>query len=244
MCSSDLIGGEPTLRQDLPDILRQLQTRHGAGMATNCIGLLNMDYLKECLKYIGRQPTGEARFVMSFHLGQNEKVFYRVMENIRELDERISGISCTLLSLDDLPTVLNLGWQYRDLIDCVRVHVATDIWQSQDHRQIFMSDILKYLAQLAGDSGKQFEWIPDQSLLMWTRAQYDDVPLAIVRWQTRHDIDLPYTPSQPTYRTYTGEVAQLVHGFILNDAWERGWCKGRRVDELISRTPITAKGAV
>ena len=228
-----LTGGEPTLRKDLPDLLQRLQQHQGAAMPTNGIGLLDMDFLKAVLQRIGRYDDHIARIALSWHGALNEKVFRRVLENVRELNERISGPIFVLRELDELPSFLAIAKEYADCIDFARIHMATDIWDAQDHRQLFMSDILKYLAGHAKDHGVDFAWNADYSTY-WMPARFGNVRLTLARWFTRHDIDLGYLPLNPTYRAKNGECTQLIYGFIINEAMQRGWIKGRRMDEQMA----------
>lgn len=220
-------GGEPTLRADLPELMSRVQNHRGSSMPTNGVGLLDKSYLAEVLKYIGRYGDGNfAKISLSWHEDLNAPTYWKVVENIRAAGARISGSLNVMSSLDQLPEILERAEKTRDCFDYARIHIDTDVWQGTGGDQIFFSDILEWM------KGRPFEWYPSLSNSVWICARYNGIKLAFAKWPTRHDIDLPALPRYPSYTARNGEIVHVIHGFIINEAMQRGWCKGRRMQPV------------
>jgi organic radical activating enzyme len=227
-----LVGAEPTLRKDLPELIERLKPYGACGIATNGTGLLDRDYLQAVLLSAGRLSDGRAQIVLAYHRGQNEKTFLKVCDALRELGQGISGPSFVLTKLEDLDWIMPVAEQAKDTATAIRIHIENEMWCAGNQSQVYVSEVLAALRARAKAEGKDFEWLSQSSRTMWNVARYGDMPIVIVRFNNRFDIDLVNVAIPPTYRAANGEVVHVIYGYIINGIMQRGWLKGRRLESL------------
>jgi len=225
-----LTGGEPTLRKDLPELIERLVPHGGAIIPTNGRGLMNKGFMRDCFEHIGRYE-GAACVALAHHTGQNEGCFGVVIDNIRSLGERIVSSSCVFKSLEELPAIIERSNGLRDCTVTTRIHVETEFWESKAGSTIFMSEILKWFSDYAKQNGKRFHWFPKYSKTMWMILSYDGLIFDVCRWDTNKTIDLPNCEVQPTSKAHNGELVHLTHAGMINEAMQRGWNRGKRIEQ-------------
>lgn len=170
---------------------------------------------------------------LAHHTGQNEGCFSHVIENIRSLGERIVSASCVFKSLEELPAIIERSNGLRDCMVTTRIHVETKFWNSPTGVTLFMSEILKWFEDYAKKNGKRFHWFPKYSKTMWTILSYDGMIFDVCRWDTQHTIDLPNCEVRPTHKANNGDLVHLTHAGIINEAMDRGWNRGKRIEKPV-----------
>jgi hypothetical protein len=227
-----LTGGEPTLRKDLPELIECLVPHGGAIIPTNGKGLADKNYMQACFEHIGR--FGKAACIaLAHHTDQNESRFHHVIENVRSLGERIVSASCVFRTLDELPAIIERSDKLRDCTVTTRIHVETKFWNSPTGVTLFMSEILNWFEQYAKKNGKRFHWYPKYSKTMWMILSYDGMIFDVCRWDTQHTIDLENCKVRPTHKANNGDLVHLTHAGIINEAMDRGWNRGKRIEKPV-----------
>lgn len=236
-------GGEPTLRQDLPRMMERLTKHRRSGVPTNGIGLLNREYLQDVLRFVGYYG-GVAKIALSWHLGLNDNTMRTVLESLRVLGAKVTGFVFTIRSKDDLRKALALSKEYQDCISETRIHVATDLWSTKDPTLIYVSGILRMLQDIAEEQGEPFAAVLSEGSLHWLPAKWGGMNLYIVRWYTRYDLDIQHLPLRPSYKAWNGEVVNILHGFAINEAMQRGWCKGVKMETAYGKGTGSTQGVL
>lgn len=228
-----LTGGEPTLRKDLPELIEKLVPHGGAIIPTNGYGLKDKGFMRDCFEHIGR--FGKAACVaLARHVDQNEECFERVIENVRSLGEKIVSHSCVFRSLDELPGIIERSEKLRDCTVTTRIHVETKFWNSPTGVTLFMSEIIQWFENRAKQEGKRFHWFRKNSKTMWTILSYDGLIFDVCRWDTQHTIDLKNCKIRPTHKANNGDLVHLTHAGIINEAMERGWNRGTKIERVLA----------
>jgi len=215
-----LTGGEPTLRQDLPEILRQVREGGQVHFLTNGTGFLDRKYLRECADSAS-MVRGFNCIGLSFHAEQPR--FDDIMENLK-----LEGVNpnCCFFVIDDLeqiPAIISFAETNRGMFDDIRIKIASDVWAQDSTNKIFASQVIDYFKSLPGELVNY-----GKGKTSFMPIKYNGIPYLIVSWLDASNVDLLDISCPPTYRARNGEVTDFVKAMLINQGMMQGWLKGTR----------------
>lgn len=214
-----LAGGEPTLRSDLPAIIRQVQEIGPAYVLTNGYGLQDIRVLKRLASQL--TDDGITRIGLSFH--PEAPYFLMVIENIRQLGLKLETIFFVIEDIAQLPFIVEFAEENSDLSLMYRIKIASHIWSEDKQSPLFASDIVEWFA----NRGEVMLALNGKSTYL-PFAQ-NGVTYAVVNWYTVENVDLNDINCPPTYRAKDGKVYDFVQAMIINQGMSEGWLRGEKL---------------
>jgi organic radical activating enzyme len=190
-----LSGGEPTLRQDLPEIV---QTIVGMGYTANVItNGFAIDWNLPC------------RWTLSHHPESAELFAQRVSE-AREGGNKFASIIFTDNSLDDFYSHIQEALSMADVCEVFRMHAAAPVGGnlSDDTKGIFVSDMNRLLM----DKGHEIVRFPAKTI--FSPMTVDCVPFMLIAWNTAANVDVLENMSEPWYHGKGNSIDNLVTRII------------------------------
>lgn len=201
-----LMGAEPTVREDLPELIQTL-TRNGfvVVITTNGKKLEDAEYLMT-LKVAGlRAINYSMHFTESYKLGKRKAL---VLRNIIESGIPISQLSFTISTLDELREVMGIIELIRELgvrPEQFVIRAGAAIGNCTLDSGLFMSDMMKVLI----DEYQLPKMVDGGSNLYFQEFMLGETNLHLVRWPTNATIT-PYSRTGPVIGTKIGPVLSPV----------------------------------
>ena len=216
-----LTGGEPTMRPDLPDIIRQTAEIGPTYVLTNGTKFLDRKYLKAVAEHV-HQENGFHGIGLSFH--PEAKVFDEVVEALRFEGIKAHTVFFVIDALEQLNDVLAFAKSHPGEVEMIRVKCASKLWDEQrPSSRIFTSQVLEWFKErdeirdvFGGGKASYFPF--------WGK---DGQAWSIISWYDVNNVDLLDIACPPTYRAKNGEVADFVKAMLINEGMGKGWLKGK-----------------
>jgi uncharacterized Fe-S cluster-containing radical SAM superfamily protein len=216
-----LMGAEPTVRKDLPELIKAIIKATGktVGMYTNAIALAKQGYAKK-LKAAGLEYA-----CVSLHSPEyinDPKVFTKKIAGITKLYEAgipIHHVSFSLRTLKDLDLALADGLRLRGIAGHIRIRSPQDIGICEDI-PIALSELCKNIIKMFNDAGHTAEILPSDNNMYHVNLLVDGTQVfRIIRWPTLAETILEEfdTPPYALFDKESGEV-NLVLSFLLQEA--------------------------
>lgn len=219
-----LTGGEPTLRNDLPEIIKQLKQIGPVELLTNGSGL-NKELLEKILPML--QSGNVAAINLSRHL-EIENDNYRVFELFRELKVKFESVLFVIDSLEDVHDVINLCDGWSDVISATRIKAATRVWNDHTAKEkIFVSDMLKFITENYNASPVWWR----HNKVSFFNTELNGIMHMLVSWYDANNVDLIDINCAPYYQPKTGETMNILSAMLINEGIQKGWVNGNRIKE-------------
>lgn len=212
-----LTGGEPTLRQDLPELLVRCNAIGPTLFLTNGTGLLDKNYLAECASAVSERD-GFKGIGLSYHAEMDR--FDDVVENIKSAGIRIDTVFFVIDSLEQIDQVIAWSRANRGLAATVRIKAASNIWDEGKAGKLYNSQILKAFQK----RGPVIVSPDFKSVYM--PFLFDGMVFSAISWHDISNVDLLDINCPPTYRAKTGEVCDFVRAMLINQGLQKGFMNG------------------
>lgn len=214
-----LTGGEPTVRDDLPDLMEKISKIGPVHLISNGRAFADSQYLSECAKF-AFQDDFCSYVNVSFH--GDEKVFCEAMQSVEYLGLRLSSILFVIDDVEQIGDVVRYAKKYKDHCGIVRIKAASNVWAQSGTEKIFASDIL--------------QWFKDRGAVqvyptakpVYAPFLFEGISYAAVSWHDVGNVDLVEINCAPTYRAKNGQVTDLIRAFLINEGMDKGWLNGTR----------------
>lgn len=233
-----LMGAEPTMREDLPYIIKEITQRKGTipkrvDIYTNGVKLKNLDYVKELA------GSGINAISMSIHNSEYHKpAIWRnvctALDNIISAGVQFGQVSFTVENKDHVNEAVDkmLYMKSRGIRPnnfCIRSPAEIGIAFEQD-KEIFASEIWQWLVEVAAERGVQFAKHPNfGSNPYHVGATFDELPLQVIHWATVNSVDTSYMYMGPWASFIPNTRSTMLIQAILRDGMKKGWWQGRRL---------------
>jgi organic radical activating enzyme len=193
-----LSGGEPTLRKDLPELVRELFKDHPVVILTNGY---NIDWSLPCVWVLSYHVEGQAIF---------DKAIYSAIENKRHFRSMIFTID----DLAEMPTMLDVCLSLRYLSEDFRLHIASPVGADigKEPVKFFCSDMFDIAKNLYGE---RLQWSPTAKTI-YVPIAIDGVIIMLIAWQDAGNIDLEELDCPPWYHDSKGRKANLIPSLVRN----------------------------
>jgi len=223
-----LIGGEPTMREDLPDIIKGV-SQHGIPvLVTNGIKLADNDYLQTILD-AGCTANGYATISISLHpkAHQTEAEYLEKIYAIDNIVDRGLMVESVIFVIDEIAEIdeaLAFANEYRGKFGAIRIKLASRI----DHTNgvthaLFASDVIGYLQDKGNKEGKPFAINPDtQNIYSYCNTKYDGHNIIVLNMPDARTIDLQEVACPPWTQLPDGRLVNIAYALIRGDRCPKG----------------------
>lgn len=218
-----LTGGEPTLRNDLPEIIETLRPIGTTTLLTNGTGICE-DLLD---KIIPMNSCGDVSHVhVSYHPEINADNL-RVFELFRERKLKIDSVLFVIDDINQIDDVLTVCDEWKDIISATRIKAATRVWNdNKSDKKIFVSDMLKVFKYF----GAKVVWWGNNKVSFVT-VELNGMQHMLVSWYDVNNIDMIDINCAPYYQAKTGETTNFLTAMLINEGLEKGWMNGKKIKE-------------
>jgi len=219
-----LTGGEPTLRKDIIEIVKGIKNvARSIEMVTNGYGLTK-ELVEELFPLMSSHKT--ACINLSMHKESNGKDI-EAIELFRSMGIRLESILFVIDDLNDIDGVISFCEANSDVIDSVRLKLATRIWsERKEVPELFCSDMVSRLKQ----HGAVPVWWR-QNKARFFNMQIDKVIYMLCCWYDVYNVDILDISCPPFYKAKSGTIENIVTSNIVNEGIAKGWLDGRRIKE-------------
>lgn len=217
-----LVGAEPTIRNDLPELIRAIQglpgKPRGIMILTNGVYLAKKDYaaqfkdFKNLMWTIGlNHPDYQGHTVRSKQM--------EGIKNCKEFGLRLKNISYTLEDMTQLKYCLEEIQDFgTDICEQYRVRCGADIGRTPGGPKVFMSHMVKEAKRIAHEN----KWSIDVDTGCGNRSHYplifNGILVKIIQWPDVKTIDLNEVQTEAIADILPGKPpSPLVHQVILRD---------------------------
>jgi len=222
-----LAGAEPTLRKDLPELLRQIdlwQINTGRGhqnitILTNGVKFANRELVQQ-IKDSSRLP------VMCIGLNhptyQGEKIHKKQLEGIKNCHEvglTMYYIGYTVEDVNHIPDVLDEIQQLGNVTYQYRIRAGSDIGRNPDEPRWYLSDHVKAIKEYCDSKGWSWEKVPGDDNLYHYMVKINGILHRLIQWSDPKTIDLEELRTGPWCDFVPGKpITNFLHQIMLRDA--------------------------
>jgi hypothetical protein len=217
-----LVGAEPTVRKDLPDLITAIQSLpgkpRGIMILTNGVNLADAAYTQKFSKFKNVMWT----IGLNHPNYQGHTVRRKQMEGIKYAIEnglRIKNVSYTLEDLTQMEYCLEEIQQFgTSICEQYRIRCGADIGRYPGSPKIFLSDLMKEVREIS----KRKQWDYREDPASGNRAHYpviiNGLPIKIIQWPDATTLDLKEIQTEAIADILPGKPpSPLVHQVILRD---------------------------
>lgn len=229
-----LFGGEPTVREDIAEVIDALLTtgtQHVA-MYTNGIKLADKDYVKY-LEDAGLFSVGFSLHHPEYSTKTVYKKKLKALENLRESQIIIDHIAFSMQHEEQLPDILKTIEQYKDYAHSFRIRPVYN--PDDDHPPMFMSELFKLIKNnniygvVPTEEDSDVQFYPGARNARHTVGiLYRGIPIFLMTWPTNKAIDLSQSRYCP--RTlFQDHVMTFPEALVTMDGIKKGWLMGYKI---------------
>ena len=219
-----LMGAEPTVRNDLPELIAALATEYGkpVGIYTNGIRLSDMSYLQSLV------DSGLAFICFSLHTEEyigNKVIFEKkklALDNIAKVDVRLNHISFSMKDSGDLVNCLELARDYWGYSDHFRLRAPGAIGHCST-APMYMEDFLHLLVETCTKLDWKIQRVEADNnpyhfnVLIQYHPEIEPMHFRVIRWPSVDEIDLSLLKGVPTAKFVDGIESNFVHQALLQE---------------------------
>lgn len=221
-----LAGAEPTLRKDLPELIKRvvnLQQVTGRDfqdvtILTNGVKFADRVWVRE-IKQAGCRAVMIGLNHQSY---QGETVHRKQLEGIQNCKEEgilLYYIGYTLENLDHIPDVLEEIQLLGDSATQYRVRAGSDIGRNPDEPRYYLSDHVKAIKAYADSRGWTWEKISADDNLYHYMVKINGIVHRLIQWSDPKTIDLEELRCGPWCDFVPGKpISNFLHQIMLRDA--------------------------
>lgn len=213
-----LMGSEPTMRRDLPELIQALEKETGkpVSMYTNGIRLASEKYCDEVLPHL---------YSVAFSLHMRDylpqPVLFekklKALQNVIDRKTRINHISFSLRDLDDLDEVWEHCKRFWGVPHHFRIRTPSKVGRCDDD-PFFLSNLVKAFVTKANSEGKSVDWYPADNNPYHVMVRVDGQFFRLIHFPSVEEMDMAHLQSPP-YALFMPELGEtnLVHQFIMQE---------------------------
>ncbi|NOY17760.1 MAG: radical SAM protein [Gammaproteobacteria bacterium] len=213
-----LMGAEPTMRTDLPELVSTLKTTFNkpVGIYTNAIRLASERYSKTVSDAIDYATV-------SLHMRDylpNEKLFDKKLKGINNLFKNnvpIYHISFSLRTLDDLDEVFSHCKMFWNKVHHFRIRTPSDVGLCNDE-PIYLSRLFKHFIKKAQQEQMKIRVLPSDNNPYHINVMLNNQVFRLIHFPSVKEVNMDYLQTPP-YALFMPELGEtnLVHQFIMQE---------------------------
>ena len=238
-----LAGAEPTMREDLPEIIKGIRAldwgmpwgmdKKTVSIYTNGIKLYDPKYV-EMLKASDLNTINMSVHHPEYHKEGIWKLVSKSLQNIADNDIDLGQVSFTVESKAQLNNAVDkmLWLMERDrapLDFCVRspAEIGVPFYQPEE---VFASDIAKWFKEIANERGLSFEKHPNHGSNPYHVGHiFEGQTVQVIHWASAKSVDTTYMNMGPYAVMNPNTKATFLMAAILRDGVKNGWWQGQRL---------------
>ena len=217
-----LVGAEPTIRNDLPEMIRRIKELpgkpRGIMILTNGVRMADIDYARQFTEFDNLMWT----FGLNHPDYQGEKVREKQMRGIQncvDLKLPIKNISYTLEDLTQMEYCLKEIQEFDSkLCQQFRIRCGAEIGRYPGSPKIYMSDLVNEVKKYCEQYNWTFEYEDNYANRAHYSALINGLRVKIIQWPDASTIDLSEVQTEAIADILPGKPpSPLVHQVILRD---------------------------
>lgn len=217
-----LMGAEPTVRKDLPELCKAIKALPGKPRAimilTNGVYLSDKEYIKQFADIKD----------LAWTIGLNHPDYQGAtvrrkqiegIENCLKHGMRIKNVSYTLETIEQLEYCLDeiQGFGSR-ICQQYRVRVGTDIGRHPGGEKIYLSQLVQMVKDVCEKRGWSYEHNKNEGIRVHYAMNINDIMVKIIQWPDVRTLDLEEDQTESWADMIPGKpISPLVHQVILRD---------------------------
>lgn len=219
-----LTGGECTTRNDLPELIAAVSEVGPVEIITNGVRLAKAELFDAIIPLLTRK--GMAMVHLSIHKDETDK-WRDVIALARARKVKLASILIVVDSKESFKDALAFVDEFKDVACGFRIKAASKIWSEQKPEdKIFVSDMLRWMEE----AGCEYQILTNlANKTVFLNVLVNGVWLMLVSWNDTANVDLNDIDCAPYYKARNGEVANMVVALLINEGWDKGMCKGRKL---------------
>lgn len=213
-----MIGGEPTMRNDLPALMRDISKIGPVVLTTNGLKLSDKEYLKEldALVWPGVFNASISLHPEKNNRGNDHAKKMKAIDNILANNDKLYGLIFVIDSLNQIDEVVYINRYFNKKIMDTRIKIATEINETKSGSQLFNSDVWEYLNNKAKSENVGFGINHDAcNKAAYFNMVYDGINITSVKWYTKYNVDLQDIDCGPWHLNKNGKILNMDHSLIL-----------------------------
>lgn len=213
-----LVGGEPTMRDDLPELLRSMREIAPVLISTNGLKLASMDYLKQldALEWDGLFNASISLHPESNNAPGEYEQKIKGIDNILATGRKLFGLIFVIDSLDQIDEAISVNRKYKGKICATRIKIASQVNQTGKGSELFNSDVYNHMALKAQAEGVLFDInYDDFNKPVYFNIVYDGMNFTTVKWYSKFNVDLNEINCAPWHKNKNGRFLNMGHSLIL-----------------------------
>lgn len=212
-----ITGGEPTLREDLSEIISCLKQIGPVELLTNGTKL-------DLEKVV---PLLRNNDVLNINLSMHPESNGKDLEIIEQAEKMGCKLESVLFVIDKVEQIDGiLSFCKGRGIEAVRIKAATKLWaENKPENKIFVSDMMKYMQKYNPES---IWWRNNKTSFFNTRI--DGIFYMLVSWYDAYNVDLLDINCPPFYTAKTGQIENIVTAALINEGMQKGYLYGRKIN--------------
>jgi organic radical activating enzyme len=237
-----LIGAEPTMRSDLPDLIRAIRALPWRGtdhkrvlVYTNGVKLQNADYVRE-LADSGLDTISVSVHHPEYHEANVWKHVSRAMTNIADTNITLGQISFTVENktqmnhaVDKMLWLMERGRNPNDF--CVRSPAEIGV-PFEQQQEIFASDLYQWMSEVAAERGLTFGKHPNNGSNPYhVGCLLNGQTIQLIHWASAQSVDTTYMNVGPWATFVPNTRGTFLIQAILRDGWKKGWWQGQQISK-------------
>lgn len=234
-----LSGAEPTMRQDLPELISEIQKiPYGnsfkcANLYTNGIRLQNRDYVKK-LKQVQLDSVSMSIHNPNYHTDVIWKNVSKALSNVVEESISLGQVSFTVENKEQVNHAVDkILWIEDNKMGafnyCIRSPAEIGVPFYQE-REIFASEIYNWISEIALERGLSYSKHPNYGSNPYhVGTQLNNSIIQVIHWASVKSIDTSYMYMGPWASFVPNTRGTFLIQAILRDGWKKGWWQGQRL---------------
>ena len=221
-----LAGAEPTLRKDLPELIRNIRhvqqrlgrTHQDITILTNGVKLADKKWTEDIAK-AGCRAVMIGLNHSSYQGNTVHQKQLQGIENCKEFGIIVYYIGYTLENLDHIPDVLEEIQKLGNSATQYRVRAGSDIGRNPDEPRYYLSDHVKAIKAYADSKGWTWEKIPADDNLYHYMVKINGIVHRLIQWSDPKTIDMEELRCGPWCDFVPGKpISNFLHQIMLRDA--------------------------
>lgn len=217
-----LMGAEPTVRKDLPVLIKAIQALPGKPRSimilTNGVNLADIEYAS--------QFTDFKNLIWTIGLNHPDYQGHTVrrkqiqgIKNCTTLGLRIKNVSYTLETLDQMEYCLEEIQEFGNSIcQQYRIRCGADIGRCADDTKIFLSQLVADVKAICDKKGWSYKHDPNYGIRAHYALIINGLLVKIIQWPDAKTLDLEEDQTESWADMLPGKpISPLVHQVILRD---------------------------
>jgi sulfatase maturation enzyme AslB (radical SAM superfamily) len=221
-----LAGAEPTLRKDLPELIRNIkhvQQRLGRSyqditILTNGVKLADKNWTDD----ISKAGCRAVMIGLNHYSYQGNVVHEKQLQGIQNCKDAgiiVYYVGYTLENLDHIPDVLEEIQRLGDSALQYRVRAGSDIGRNPDEPRYYLSDHVKAIKSYVDSKGWSWEKIPADDNLYHYMVKINGIVHRLIQWSDPKTIDMEELRCGPWCDFVPGKpITNFLHQIMLRDA--------------------------